>query len=72
MFRQFGARMIENGRQVLDDYWEAKAREAGFTAGDAASEMRTSAAKASEPMAAQASPKRPKSRFKKLWKAFKL
>ena len=26
MFRQFGSRVIVNGRRVRDDYWEAKAR----------------------------------------------
>ena len=26
MFRQFGSRVIANGRRVRDDYWEAKAR----------------------------------------------
>ena len=28
MFRQFGARVIVDGRRVKDDYWEAKARKA--------------------------------------------
>lgn len=48
MFRQFGARLIENGRRVQDDYWEAEAREQGFTAEDAASETTPGAAKARE------------------------
>jgi hypothetical protein len=26
MFRQFGSRVIVNGRRVRDDYWETKAR----------------------------------------------
>ncbi|KAH6867418.1 chromatin remodelling complex Rsc7/Swp82 subunit-domain-containing protein [Thelonectria olida] len=36
MFRQFGSRVIVNGRRVLDDYWETKAREQGFTVADLA------------------------------------
>jgi hypothetical protein len=55
MFRQFGARLIENGRRVQDDYWEAEAREQGFTAEDAAGEKRPGATKAEETTAAQAS-----------------
>lgn len=31
MFRQFGARVIQGGRRVRDDYWEAKAIKQGFT-----------------------------------------
>lgn len=34
MFRQFGARIIEGGRRVRDDYWEAKAIKQGFTEED--------------------------------------
>lgn len=34
MFRRFGARLIRDGRRVRDDYWEAKAREEGFTEED--------------------------------------
>lgn len=55
MFRQFGARLIENGRRVRDDYWEAKARKQGFTEEDAAGEKRPGAAKAREAAAAEAS-----------------
>ena len=36
MFRQFGARVIENGRRVRDDYWQAKAIQHGFTEDDIA------------------------------------
>nr|OQO21999.1 hypothetical protein B0A51_12351 [Rachicladosporium sp. CCFEE 5018]OQO25395.1 hypothetical protein B0A51_06989 [Rachicladosporium sp. CCFEE 5018] len=53
MFRQFGARLIENGRKVRDDYWEAKARKQGFTEEDAAGEKRPGAAKAREQQAAR-------------------
>jgi hypothetical protein len=48
MFRQFGAKLVENGRRVQDDYWEAKAREQGFTAEHVASETTPGAAKARE------------------------
>jgi hypothetical protein len=54
MFRQFGSRLIENGRRVRDDYWEAKARKQGFTEEDAAGEKRPGAAKAREAAAAEA------------------
>lgn len=40
MYRQFGAKVIENGRRVKDDYWEYKARKQGFTEDDLASEKR--------------------------------
>lgn len=52
MFRQFGSRVITNGRRVRDDYWETKARKQGFTEADLAGEKRPGAAKARE--AAQA------------------
>lgn len=53
MFRQFGSRVIENGRRVRDDYWEAKARKQGFTEADLAGEKRPGAAKAREAAEAQ-------------------
>ncbi|KAK4547484.1 hypothetical protein LTR36_001140 [Oleoguttula mirabilis] len=53
MFRQFGSRLIENGRRVRDDYWEAKARKQGFTEEDMAGEKRPGAAKAREAAAAE-------------------
>lgn len=53
MFRQFGSRLIENGRRVRDDYWEAKARKQGFTEEDLAGEKRPGAAKAREAAAAE-------------------
>ncbi|KAI9708570.1 MAG: hypothetical protein M1828_002697 [Chrysothrix sp. TS-e1954] len=40
VYRQFGARVIVNGRRVLDDYFEAKARKQGFTEEDLANEKR--------------------------------
>ena len=46
MFRQFGSRLIVNGRRVRDDYWEAKARKQGFTEEDLAGEKRPGGAKA--------------------------
>ena len=55
MFRQFGGRLIESGRRVRDDYWEAKARKQGFTEEDAAGEKRPGAAKAREAAAVEAS-----------------
>lgn len=55
MFRQFGSRLIEHGRRVRDDYWEAKARKQGFTEDDAAGEKRPGAAKQREAAAAEAS-----------------
>ena len=36
MFRQFGARVIQGGRRVRDDYWEAKTIAQGFTGEDTA------------------------------------
>lgn len=54
MFRQFGSRVIENGRRVRDDYWETKARKQGFTEADLAGEKRPGAAKAREAAAEQA------------------
>ena len=55
MFRQFGSRVINNGRRVRDDYWESKARSQGFTEEDAAGEKRPGAAKQREAAAAEAS-----------------
>jgi len=55
MFRQFGSRLIENGRRVRDDYWQAKALKQGFTEEDLAGEKRPGAAKAREAAAAEAS-----------------
>lgn len=54
MFRQFGSRVISNGRRVRDDYWESKARSQGFTEEDAAGEKRPGAAKQREAAAAEA------------------
>ena len=36
VFREFGARIVVGGRRVLDDYWEAKAREEGAVEGELA------------------------------------
>jgi hypothetical protein len=52
MFRQFGSRVIQNGRRVRDDYWESKARKQGFTEEDLAGEKRPGAAKARDAAAA--------------------
>ncbi|KAF2401346.1 hypothetical protein EJ06DRAFT_388221 [Trichodelitschia bisporula] len=52
MFRQFGSRLIRDGRRVRDDYWETKARKQGFTEEDAAGEKRPGAAKQREAAAA--------------------
>jgi len=52
MFRQFGSRVIVNGRRVRDDYWESKARKQGFTEADPAGEKRPGASKAREAAAA--------------------
>lgn len=49
MFRQFGSRVIVNGRRVRDDYWESKARKQGFTEEDMAGEKRPGATKARDP-----------------------
>jgi hypothetical protein len=46
MFRQFGSRVIVNGRRVRDDYWESKARKQGFTEADPAGEKRPGASRA--------------------------
>ncbi|EMD01185.1 hypothetical protein BAUCODRAFT_61153 [Baudoinia panamericana UAMH 10762] len=48
MFRQFGSRLIEGGRRVRDDYWEAKARKQGFTEADMAGDKRPGASKRRE------------------------
>ncbi|KAI1842237.1 hypothetical protein JX266_011522 [Neoarthrinium moseri] len=48
MFRQFGSRVIANGRRVKDDYWEGKARSQGFTEADLAGGTRPSAFMARE------------------------
>jgi hypothetical protein len=45
MFRQFGSRLIVNGKRVKDDYWESKARKQGFTEEDVAGETRPGAGK---------------------------
>ncbi|KIW06648.1 hypothetical protein, variant [Verruconis gallopava] len=45
MFRQFGSRVIANGRRVRDDYWEAKAIKQGFTEEDPAGEKRPGGAR---------------------------
>jgi hypothetical protein len=55
MFRQFGSRVIVNGRRVRDDYWETKARKQGFTEADPAGEKRPGASKAAREAAAEAS-----------------
>lgn len=55
MFRQFGSRVIVNGRRVRDDYWETKARKQGFTEADLAGEKRPGGAKARDEAAAAAS-----------------
>ena len=52
MFRQFGARVIEGGRRVRDDYWEGKALKQGFTEEDMAGDKRPGATKAREATAA--------------------
>lgn len=54
MFRQFGARVIEGGRRVRDDYWEAKAIKQGFTEDDMAGDKRPGASKARDAAAALA------------------
>ncbi|KAF2771646.1 hypothetical protein EJ03DRAFT_20948 [Teratosphaeria nubilosa] len=54
MFRQFGARIIEGGRRVRDDYWVAKTIKQGFTEEDLAGEKRPGGAKAREAAAAEA------------------
>jgi hypothetical protein len=45
MFRQFGSRVVTNGRRVRDDYWEAKARKQGFSEEDLAGEKRPGGAR---------------------------
>ncbi|KFZ19687.1 hypothetical protein V502_03498 [Pseudogymnoascus sp. VKM F-4520 (FW-2644)] len=55
VFRQFGSRVIVNGRRVRDDYWEAKARPQDFTEADMAGEKRPGGAKAKNSAAAEAS-----------------
>lgn len=52
MFRQFGARVIEGGRRVRDDYWESKAIKQGFTEEDMAGDKRPGATRARDAAAA--------------------
>ena len=52
IFRRFGSRVIEGGRRVRDDYWEAKAIKQGFTEEDMAGDKRSGATKAREAAAA--------------------
>lgn len=52
MFRQFGARVITNGRRVRDDYWEGKAKKQGFTEDDMAGDKRPGTGKARDVPAA--------------------
>ncbi|ORY62078.1 chromatin remodelling complex Rsc7/Swp82 subunit-domain-containing protein [Pseudomassariella vexata] len=54
MFRQFGSRVIVNGRRVRDDYWEGKARKQGFTEADLAGEKRPGGANKVREAAAEA------------------
>ncbi|EAW07777.1 putative nuclear localization protein [Aspergillus clavatus NRRL 1] len=54
IFRQFGSRVVVNGRRVRDDYWESKARKQGFTEDDLAGEKRPGASKARDLAAAEA------------------
>ncbi|KAI1825498.1 chromatin remodelling complex Rsc7/Swp82 subunit-domain-containing protein [Xylaria intraflava] len=54
MFRQFGSRVVINGRRVRDDYWENKARKQGFTEADLAGEKRPGGSKSKEAAAAAA------------------
>ncbi|KAI2624784.1 chromatin remodelling complex Rsc7/Swp82 subunit-domain-containing protein [Xylaria nigripes] len=54
MFRQFGSRVVANGRRVRDDYWEGKARKQGFTEADLAGEKRPGGTKSKEAAAAEA------------------
>ena len=54
MFRQFGARVINEGRRVRDDYWESKARKQGFTEDDMAGDKRPGATKARDAAALNA------------------
>ena len=54
MFRQFGARVILEGRRVRDDYWEGKAKKQGFTEEDMAGDKRPGATKARDAAASEA------------------
>lgn len=68
MFRQFGARLIRNGRRVRDDYWEADARQQGFTEEDDASETTPGAARSREDVPAQSNHT---GRRHTLWRTFR-
>ena len=63
MFRQFGSRVIKDGRRVRDDYWEAKAIKQGFTEQDPAGEKRPGATRAREAAAAESMHGRPLSAY---------
>lgn len=42
IFLQFGCRIIVNGRQFRDDYWESRTREEGYTEADVRNEQQPS------------------------------
>ena len=63
MFRQFGSRVIKEGRRVRDDYWEAKAIKQGFTEQDPAGEKRPGATRAREAAQAESLHGRPLSAY---------
>jgi len=50
MFRQFGSRLVKDGRKVRDDYWETKTRKQGFSEDDPAWVKRPGEAKHKEPV----------------------
>lgn len=50
MFRQFGSRLVKDGRKVRDDYFEAKIRKQGFTEDDPAWAKRPGEVKHKEPV----------------------
>jgi hypothetical protein len=54
IFRQFGSRVIVDGRRVRDDYWETKAFKQGFTEADMAGAKRSGASRAGEAAASAA------------------
>ncbi|KAJ5645578.1 hypothetical protein N7507_011589 [Penicillium longicatenatum] len=63
IFLQFGCRIIVNGRQFRDDYWESRAREDGYTEANISNEQQPGDAEPKTGVAVSKEEVRPKRRF---------